>query len=279
MKEKSILVTGISSGIGLSCTKTLLAEGYTVFGSLRTKNNKIEQMLTEIGLFHPIYFDVQDMESIENAFLEVQDKTQDEALVGIVNNAGYALPGPLLHLSDDEIQKQLDVNVVGIIRVTNTFFPLLKTSAIENKTKIINISSTSATLTNPFLGAYSMSKYAVESLTDAYRREFLDYKIDVISVRPGPTKTKIWQKSIGKLDRFKETDYGPLLENSDSQLQRLDNTALPVDKVGQLISKIFATKNPKTKYTIMKGSWGLKILRLLPDRVIDRIIWKHLKNA
>lgn len=278
MKGKSILITGVSSGIGLACAKKLLQEGYTVFGSLRSKNEEIERTLSEIGPFHSLYFDVQDKESIQNAFEEVRNIIKNKPFVGLVNNAGYALPGPLLHLDDHEIQQQLDVNVVGIIRVTNAFFPLLKSAAKNHQTKIINISSTAASFTNPFLGAYAMSKHAVESLTDAYRREFLDYNIDVISIRPGPIKTEIWKKSKGKLDRFKDTDYAQMLKKADNHIQSIDDAAMPVEHVGNLVYDVFKNTKPKTRYTIMKKAWALKLTRMLPDRLLDRIIWKQLKK-
>lgn len=278
MSKKNIIITGVSTGIGHATALQLLREGHCIFGSLRGQNEQVIKKLQDAGSFHPLFFDVRDLEKINIAVQEVRQEVGERGIDVLINNAGFALPGPLSHLPIKEIKDQFEINVFSWINITNAVLPLLKKNTNSNK-KIINISSTSSKFTSPFLGAYAMSKSATESMTDAYRRELKIYEIDAITIQPGPVKTKIWEKSVGALDRFADTDYGYLLNKADQEIKSVQNAAIPVDKVAHLISKIIHNRKTKTRYMIMKNAWTLKLFLLLPARWADQLIWAKFKMS
>ena len=194
---KNILVTGASTGIGYYTVKLFLEKGYFVLGSVRKKEDA-DRLKNDFGNnFHPLIFDVSDQFGINQALEEADKILANNGLACLVNNAGIVVSGPLQHLSVEELHRQFDVNVYGVLRVTQAFLPYLgaQVPAKYPPGKIVNISSVSGFVTAPFLGAYAMSKYALESMSDAFRRELSIYGIDVVIIEPGAVSTEIWDKA------------------------------------------------------------------------------------
>src|SRR5262249_7387199 len=155
-----------------------------------------------------------------------------------VNNAGIAVPGPLLFLDTDELKRQLDVNVLGVHRVTQAFAPLL--GADEARTgkpgRIVMISSVGGQNGSPFVRAYAASKFALEGYSESLRRELLLYGIDVIVVGPGAIATPIWEKADDTaLGKFANTPYGPMLDKVRDYMVTSGRKGLPAEQVGDLI--------------------------------------------
>ncbi len=276
--QKNILITGVSSGIGLDACRKFLHEGWKVMGSVR-KTEDAEQLKQTFGTsFLPLVFDVQDEDAIRSSRRAVLSFCGERGLDGIINNAGYAHPGPMTELEPNELAQQLDVNVVGIMRVTNCFFDLLKSNSVKiTAGRIINISSISGLFNSPFVGAYCISKHAVESMTEIYRRELYMHGIDVIAVQPGPIKTKIWGKSKGKLDRFKDSEYGDILQFADKNISDSEQNAIAVERVSNLLFKRMEKRKFSTNNIIHKGTLGFNFFRkCVPARTADSIIWKML---
>ena len=276
---KHILITGVSSGIGFGTAKVLINNGYHVFGSVR-KAADAERVKAKLGEhFTPLIFDVTKQNDVLKAAELVKKTLNGKGLDGLVNNAGVAIGGPLLHTKLDDLRWQMEVNVVGLVGVTQAFAPLLGASknCPHAAGKIINISSAAGKITSPFLAAYSASKHAVEAISHGFRRELQLYGIDVIIVGPGPIKTPIIEKFHSSEDGpFKGTDY----ENStkifeEKALERF-KTALPTEDVGNLIMKIFKAKKPKTRYSILHGKFmNFTIPNLLSDRTVDKFVAKE----
>ncbi len=278
---KYVLITGVSTGIGFDATKHLIDKGFFVFGSVR-KQQDADRLSALFGSnFMPLVFDVTDHEAIDRSLLIVKKTLGNNPLWGLVNNAGIAVAGPLKYITSEELNHQLDVNVLGVLRTTNAFAPLL--GATNNfrhpPGRIINMSSVSGLFASPFTGPYSISKYALESMNDVYRREFLPFGVDVIAIEPGPIKTPIWGKTTVKdlKDRFPDTDYNEMLPKISKVLEATEKKALPVEEISKLIYKIFTTKRPKPRYIIHRGKLGLYLVRrLLPTRLVDRLIKKSI---
>jgi NAD(P)-dependent dehydrogenase (short-subunit alcohol dehydrogenase family) len=193
---KSVVVTGVSSGIGRQIARDLIAQGYRVFGSVR-KAADGEDVTAELGAqFTPLIFDVTDRAAVDAAAAKVDAELKGEKLAGLVNNAGIAVIGPIQNLSPEQFQTQFDVNLMGVFHATQAFLDLLgaDTSRTGEAGKIINISSVSGAIGMPFMGAYNMSKFGLEGLSEALRRELIMFDIDVVVVAPGPVKTPIWEK-------------------------------------------------------------------------------------
>ena len=197
---KNVVITGVSWGIGRASLDILHENGYHIFGSVRNQADADKLSIIYPDRFTPLQFDVQNHNEVIKASKVVFE--QCETLEGLINNAGIAVPGPLEHLSENQFEKQLDINVKSIRRITNLFLPLIGAKLNHSKPpgRIINISSVSGLFNSPFNGAYSISKHTLESMTDIYRRELRQYDIKVIAIEPGPIKTEIWKKNLNKMD-------------------------------------------------------------------------------
>jgi len=160
---KSIVVTGVSTGIGWSITKVLIEAGFRVFGSVR-KVQDAERLRKEFGeAFVPLIFDITDEAGVQSAAEQVRKQLNGEMLFGLVNNAGIAVPAPLMHQPTEDFRHQIEVNLIGALIVTKAFLPLLGSDRSLRGTpgRIINISSTAGKNANPFVGAYATSKHAL----------------------------------------------------------------------------------------------------------------------
>jgi NAD(P)-dependent dehydrogenase (short-subunit alcohol dehydrogenase family) len=277
---KQVVVTGVSSGIGLSTARALLARGYFVFGSVRTDQDE-ERLSVELGpSFRALRFDVTDAEAVARAAARVREALGGENLAALVNNAGISRPGPLAYLPVEELSHQLEVNVVGLLQVTQAFLPLLgsRPGAPRPRGRIVNVSSNSGRIAYPFLGAYAASKHAVEGLSDALRRELLLYGIDVVLVQPGTTRTAIVEKTAQQMEEFLDSDYGPALERMfGKELRERQRSAIPVERVSRVILRAVESPRPRTRYPVPR-KWlsGWIVPRLLPDRSLDRLVARHL---
>ncbi len=231
--------------------------------------------------FVPLRFDVTDVEAALGIASEVEDAVGAAGLVGLVNNAGIALAGPLMHQPLNEVRRHFEVNVLGLISVTQAFLPLLgaKERPAHQPGRIVNIGSVSGRVAEPFIGAYAGTKHAVEAISDSLRRELMPYGIDVIVVRPGAVKTPIWEKGAASAigGRYLQTDYSAPLERFRDFAGKLVDAGDPPEKVGRFIREVFETRRPRTKYALVSGrlmDWTIPTV--LPDRWLDRLVGRSL---
>jgi len=277
---KYVVITGASTGIGYDAARYLIGRGHHVFGSVR-KMADGQRVQAELGeQFTPLLFDVTDGAAVETAVSQVTQRVGNSGLAGLVNNAGIAVAGPLMHISLDEFRHQFDVNLFGLLDVTQKFLPLLGAAANPPHPpgRIVNISSVSGKIVYPFLGPYAASKHALEALSDALRRELLIYGIDVIVIEPGSVKTPIWDKA-QELDteKYGQTDYKNLLDGMKKVFVSQGKTGIPVEKVSATIYQVLTTQRPKTRYVLArKLLTGWLLPRYLPDRRLDKIFAKRL---
>jgi len=276
---KHVVITGVSSGIGFATTAELLRHGYHVFGSVR-KTADAERLQEEFGAaFMPLLFDVTDSQAIGTAVEQVQNAVGESGLHALVNNAGIVIPGPLLLTPLEDFRAQFEVNVFGLLDVTQQFLPLLGTrkNLPHPAGRVINISSVSGKIAYPFMGAYAATKHALEALSDSLRRELMLYGVDVIVIEPGTTRTPIKGKYQEQIKRYEQTDYGAIFTGLEEQLAEREQTGLPVEKVVDAICKALESEHPKTRYTVPRKwltSW--LVPRWLPDRWLDRLIANRL---
>jgi len=276
---KHILITGVSSGIGRDALRLLHSKGYHIFGSVRKTADaqKLTQEYPE--RFTPLIFDVQDHDAVVKASKIVLDTCG--ALHGLINNAGVAVPGPLQYMSEEDFERQLDINVKAVRRITNVFLPLLGATPNFKSSpgRIINISSVAGLFNSPFNGAYSISKHALESMTDIYRRELRRYGIKVVAIEPGPIKTDIWQKNLNSMEKYADTDYFDVLQKADVMIENAEKSALPVERISNLILKCLEKKNPKTRYIVHRNRLAFKLLAYyLPDKLVDWVVHRTLMS-
>ena len=277
---KSVVITGASTGIGWATAKLLVDKGYRVFGSVR-KQADAERLIGEFGgNFVPLLFDVTDEAAVLAAAREVRAALGGETLAGLVNNAGIAVPGPVLELSADEFRRQMDVNVIGPIISTQAFGPLLGSdpSLKGPKGRIVMISSVAGKNGNPLTPAYAASKHAIEGLSESLHRELMLFGIDVIIVAPGPVKTPIWGKGQQDVDmsRYKNSPYLPALQKVTAYMQHLDSIGLPPEKIAEVVYAALTLPKPKVRYQVAPDPMRHLMTAVLPKRMVDKIIAKRI---
>ncbi len=276
--QRSVVVTGTSTGIGRACTKVLLASGFHVFGSVRTQADAGRLSRGFGANFTPLVFDVTDEAAVAAAAARVKAALGKTTLFGLVNNAGITVPGPLLHLQIDDFKRQIDVNLTGQLLVTQAFAPLLGADpSREGKPgRIVMISSAGGRNAMPFLGSYSASKFALEGLSESLRRELMLFGIDVIVVAPGSVATPNWDKAIADVSAFGATPYAGALATMRRHLVSGSGNGLPAEILGEAIRTALTAAKPKTRYAVPAPSLRSLVGRLLPKRFMDNRIARRL---
>lgn len=273
----SVVVTGVSSGIGMGITESLVAKGMRVFGSVRGNCDADQIAEAFKGQVVPLIFDTTDPDAVQAASREVRNLLGGEALLGLVNNAGIGTAAPLLHVPLSEFRRQLEVNVIGTLNVIQQFTPLLRGPG-RVAGRIVNISSTAGSIGIPFFGAYSASKHAPNGLSESLRRELLIYGIDVITVVPGPVKTAIWDKAEDlDFDAYQATPYGDLIEKFRKGMVRDGRNGMAPEVIGQAVYPALTVIRPKPTYLrIAKSLENWAIPTRLPPRWVDKLIGAKL---
>lgn len=274
---KTVVITGVSTGIGYAAAAELGQRGYQVFGSVRRAEDA-EHVQAELGAnFTPLLFDVTDEVGLKTAVAQLTTHLNGQPLTALINNAGISTPGPLAHLTPEALRQQLEVNVVSVLAVTQAFLPLLKSERTPGR--IINISSVSGRIVYPFMGAYAASKHALEALSDALRRELYLYGIEVIVIEPGTVRTPIVGKFGEQVAQYAGTDYAPFLAKLQAEVAERERKAMPVERVTAVIRTALETPNPQPRYPVpRKWLTGWLLPRLLPDRWFDRLTINQLEK-
>ncbi len=277
----NVVVTGVSSGIGQETARCLAQKGYRVFGSVRKRADG-KPLEDELGdKFHTLVFDVCDKDSLERSSDIVSEIVKDDGINAIVNNAGLALFGPIELLDDDAFEHIIKVNLLGTRFVTNAFLPLLRIGNREDqRSKIINISSLSGIFNTPMNGAYCISKHAMESLGEIYRRELFGEHIDVVSIRSGPIQSEIWRKNIDSTNAYEGTVYEKMAKKTHKIMEHAKKSALPPSVIAELALDIIEGRKKKLSYHIGEGARISQILSssLMPKRWADKLIHNALNK-
>ena len=278
--KPAVLITGVSSGIGQAIAEDLLARGYLVLGSVRRTEDAGELKAHWPKDFIPLVFDVTDTGALPAVVKQVEATLGGRGLKALVNNAGIFQGGPLMHQPLAEMRKAFDVNVFGLLAVTQAFLPLLgaRHDRVAPPGRIVNIGSVAGAITVPLMTIYSATKHAVEALSQGLRRELSLYGIEVSTIEPGLVRTKLVEKrQAEKLEeRYAHTDYATWLVNFDRSLKTQENNAPPADKVIAAVRHAIESPKPRTRYPLDR-IWFLG--RLLPDRVFDKLIFKAVGLA
>lgn len=273
------VITGVSTGIGYAVAEELMRSGWHVLGSVRRPADGEPLQKTWAEQFTPLLFDVTDPAGISAAVAHTQTILNGRPLDALINNAGVAVPGPLLHFDLAEVRHQFEVNVFGLLAVTQAFAPLLGATPnfAQQPGRILNISSVSGQITYPFMGVYSATKHAVEAFSDALRRELLIYGVDVIVIEPGTVKTPIINKFAAALGRYSHTGYASYLAKIQQVIAKREESAIPVERVVQVVKTAVTAARPRTRYPVPR-QWltGWFLPRLLPDRWLDMLSAREL---
>jgi NAD(P)-dependent dehydrogenase (short-subunit alcohol dehydrogenase family) len=274
---QAVLVTGTGKGIGTAVTERLIELGYIVYAGVRQAADA-ERWRAHHERVRPVMLDVTDATSIAAAVAEIRATAAPQSLIGVVNNAGIAVAGPLEFLPIAELRRQLEVNVIGQIAVTQAVLPLLR----ETRGRVINIGSIAGRSALPLTGAYAASKFALEALTDSLRVELMPAGIEVSIIEPGVIATPIWDTSLKHADvilkdlpKAAMDYYGALIAAVRARAGR-GVGGLPPRVVADAVVHALTAKRPRTRYLVGKDARTRALFQRLPDRMRDRIIARQL---
>jgi|TARA_B100001769_G_C22075761_1_gene579288 short-subunit dehydrogenase len=273
MKTKNILITGCSSGIGKNVAITLHNKGWRVFATCRSKTDCT--FFTKLGI-ESFPLDLLKEESINCAVNLVKEKTKSQLDV-LFNNGAYAIPGAIQDIPRSAMREIFEVNVFGQIDLINRCIPLMMSSDYP---KIINCSSVLGFISLPYRGLYSATKYSIEALTDALRRENYDSKIKFVLIQPGPINTDIKKKSIKHFEKWidwKKSIHQKTYENKvikrlydNNYKDSFNSYELQPDEVTKILINVLNSKKPKARYKItIQTKIAQIMIKLLPTNTLD----------
>ncbi len=277
MSKGYAVVTGASTGIGEATARHLAGLGFNVFAGVR---NDADAERVRGGRIEPLMLDVTDQASVDAAAAHVAEAAGNTGLAALVNNAGIAVAGPLEFIQISDFERQMDVNVTGVLRATQAFMPLIR----QARGRIVNISSIGGRVAVPLVGPYAASKFAVEGLSDALRRELRPWGIQVALIEPGAVSTPIWDKSIDDSQQMIDQAppemnerYGEVVEAIKKASQKNATDGTPPQEVAEAVAHAITADKPKTRYLVgrdakIRGS----VAKVVPDRLMDAAIGRAL---
>jgi len=284
--NRFVLITGASSGIGRACAIRLAKKGFTVIASVRNNVDakSIENAAPDAE--HPIRavrLDVTHAESIAAASAGIQSIVGDEGLFALVNNAGICVVGPAECVSIADWKRQFDVNVFGLLAVTQAMLPLLRVHSKGNGSpwaRIVNISSVTGAVATPLFGAYCASKAAVESISDTMRRELHNHHIRISIIIPGTIQSEIWKKERAGVDAIAVQPechelYGDLVDHVSRYVFSVADKAKPAEDVAIAVERCLTRKVPPIRTLVAwEAHVGVRASQLIPTRFFDFLMNK-----
>lgn len=275
-EERTVVITGASSGIGAACARYLDECGFTVWAGVRRKEDGHELARLSSGRLRLLTMDVTDPASISAAGRTVTEAVEESGLWGLVNNAGISVAGPLELLPLSDVRTQFEVNVFGVLAVTQTFLPLLR----KGRGRLVNISSIAGRASTPFLGAYCSSKFALEAMSDAWRLELAPWGITVSIIEPGAVQSQIWQRAtmsathmLGGVAPELFRLYAQPLARMQTVIARAVARAIPAEVVAHAVAHALTASRPRVRYLVGKDARFRALMKwMLPDRAQDRLL-------
>jgi NAD(P)-dependent dehydrogenase (short-subunit alcohol dehydrogenase family) len=275
---RSALVTGASTGIGRAIALALDGAGFRVFAGVRKEADGQALRAAASPRLEPLRLDVTDAEQRLAAAQRIDAAVGAAGLYGLVNNAGVALPGPLEFLDLDDLRRSLEVNSVAPVAMGQAFLPLLRRA----RGRIVHVGSSSGYLATSLMGAYAASKFALEALSDAQRRELRSSgaDVEVVLVEPGAIATPIWDKGLAHGEQLEKTLAPEALRAYGKEVARLRDyaheaagRAIPPERVAEVVLRALTAPRPRARYRVgVDATIGYWLSRLLPDRVLDRVL-------
>lgn len=270
-QPSTVVVTGASSGIGAACVRYLSEQGLHVFAGVRKQADADAICALGNSRLVPLLLDVTDSATITKAAHAVGAALGGDGLAGLVNNAGVSVDQPLECVAIDTLRRQLEVNAIGPVAVTQAFMPLLRRA----RGRVVNVSSINGRVASPFSGPYCMSKFALEAFTDCLRQELASWRMHVAAVEPGAIDTAMW-------DKGRDDDWTVVASKQDLDLygqayrafrgfsQRTAAGAIACDAVNRAIFHALTARRPRTRYLVGTDARVFaRLAQVCPDRVLD----------
>jgi short-subunit dehydrogenase len=271
--KKVVIVTGASSGIGKATALQLIKEGHTVYGAAR-RVEKMNELVSAGGKAVAL-----DITNLNQVHAETHKIIETEGKIDVlVNNAGYAVYGPIEEVSYEQAKQQFEVNLFGLAEITKVVLPAMRR---QESGTIVNVSSIGGRVYGPLAAWYHATKFGLEGWSHALRLEVNQFGINVVIIEPGVTKTEFTEAMDHKLTEDSSSPYKELehivvnmVKNTNKPGQYSEPTV-----IANTISKAINSNNPKTRYAAGKMAWQTLLARkLLSDKGFDKMFLRMVKN-
>ncbi|HET7508705.1 MAG TPA: SDR family oxidoreductase [Solirubrobacterales bacterium] len=275
---RSVLVTGASTGIGRATALRLDGAGWRVFAGFRDPADGESLRAEGSERIVPVQLDVTEPEQIAAAAARVEEEAEG-GLHGLVNNAGVAIPGPLETIPLDDFRRQLEVNLVAYVAMTQALLPQIRRA----EGRVVFLSSIGGRIAFPFGGPYHASKFGTEAIGDVFRQELRPWGLRVAIVEPGSIDTPIWERGQRKATEIEakapgtELLYGSAIEKFRKVIQDTAERGIPPEKVAKAIAHALESSRPKTRYLVgLDAKVQARLKPLIPTPLFDRIVARTL---
>jgi len=267
-KPKAVLITGASSGIGQACARRLAQRGHQVFGTSRRPQPDAEEP------FEWIAMDVTDDESVREGVATVLARAG--RLDVVVNNAGFGFVGAAEDTSIDEAREIFETNFFGVLRVCRAALPPMRE---QRSGTIVNISSLSGILAQPFQGMYSATKFALEGVSEAMRMELRPFGIRVVLIEPGDTRTAFTANRRRTADSQAASAYADNTQRALAVVEHDEQTGISPEAVARLLDRILRQRSPRLRYPVASTSQRFAAIarKLLPGGLFERAILRYYR--
>lgn len=274
----AVVVTGASSGIGRATALRLDRAGFKVFATVREQADAESLCSQGSPRLSTPPLDVTRARSIARARKLIAEELGGAPLSALVNNAGIPVPGPLEELPIADFRRQLEVNVVGQLAVTQAFLPQIR----EVEGRIVFVSSLGGRVAFPLAGAYHASKFALEAVGETLRQELRPGNVEVVLVEPASASSEIWRKAIERIRRRQANGsrhYEQQLDKFTERLAQQDERGMDAEKVAEAIEEALTARSPSSRYPVGVAAQLLTRVRgLVPDRLFDALTWRTLRR-
>lgn len=276
--QELAIITGASSGIGAATARELAGRGFHVLAGVRRERDA--EAILGPGI-EPVIIDITQPDNIRALADRVDADPQGRALRALVNNAGIAVNAPVEAYSIDDWRRLFEVNFFGHIAVTQTLLPAL----IRSKGRVINVSSVGGKVALPTYGPYAGTKFALEAVSDALRREIASAGVQVVVVEPGSVRTEMLGRAGDATHQLalamkpeQKTRYGELMHAVGAQIAAAPKWGVPAAAAAKVIAKAVTARNPRTRYTVGRDAALITFMvRILSDRILDRVLAAALR--
>ncbi|MFP2932926.1 SDR family oxidoreductase [Pyxidicoccus sp. 3LG] len=258
-----VLITGVSSGIGKACAELLSARGHRVYGTRRQPDATTPQGYQLLEL------DVTKDDSVQRAVEAVL--AREGHIDVVVNNAGSALAGALEDTSVEEARRQLDTNLLGVLRVCKAVLPSMRA---RKAGLIINISSLGGVVGLPFQSLYSASKFALEGLTESLRQEVAPFGIEATLVQPGDVRTRLTDNRVRAQRSGEGSAYRERFETALRIIESEEQAGVPPEDVARKVLELMEGGAVRVRYSVGKVAQRSAVLAklLLPSRTFEKLL-------
>jgi NAD(P)-dependent dehydrogenase (short-subunit alcohol dehydrogenase family) len=275
---RSVLVTGASTGIGRATALRLDASGWKVFAGVRKPEDAESLREAASSRLAPVFLDVTDADQIAAA-AELIERESEGGLDGLVNNAGVAIPGPLETIPIEDLRRQLEVNLVAYVAVTQALLEQIRRA----EGRVVFVSSIGGRIAFPFGGPYHASKFGTEAIGDVFRQELRPWGLKVSIVEPGSIDTPIWERGQRMGEEIEARSprtnllYGAAIEKFRKVIEDTAERGIPPEKVAKAISHALESNRPRARYLVgLDAKVQARLKPLIPTAVFDRIVARQL---